>query len=157
MGWQIVEADIQQAPEIAELTGGLLEEIMAATGQRHFHFDREEAERRTADYLERGIYRALLARSPEKAPIGMITATETYSLYAEGAFGLIPEFFVRPEWRSNGIGRGLLDGTRQWGREQGWSRLELTTPPLPAFERTFAFYEQQGLTVSGGRKMKLDL
>lgn len=158
MGWKLAEAGPEEAPEIARLTGALLAEIMAATGHPHFRFDQEEARQRAADYIERGIYRAYLARSaPGDEPIGLITATESQALYAGGAFGLIPEFFVRPEWRSQGIGRGLLHGVGQLAAEQGWARLEVTTPPVPTFERTFAFYEREGFSVSGGRKMKLDL
>ena len=43
------------------------------------------------------------------------------------------------------------------GRLKGWTRLEVTTPPLPEFDRTLAFYQQQGFSISGGRKLKMDL
>jgi len=83
--------------------------------------------------------------------------TEAHALYAGGPFGLIPELYVRPDHRSVGIGRALLADIRQVGRDRGWQRLEVTTPPLPAFERTFLFYEAQGFRISGGHKMKLEL
>ena len=51
----------------------------------------------------------------------------------------------------------LLDAVRAHGREAGWSRLEVTTPPLPAFERTLAFYEREGFAVAGGRKLRTPL
>jgi GNAT superfamily N-acetyltransferase len=78
-------------------------------------------------------------------------------LYTEGAFGTIPEFFVRPVNRSKGIGAALLTEVKRVGSTKGWRRLEVTTPPLPQFERTLAFYERQGFSISGGRKMKVEL
>jgi hypothetical protein len=46
---------------------------------------------------------------------------------------------------------------KQVVRSKGWTRLEVTTPPLPQFDRTMAFYERQGFSISGGLKMKLSL
>jgi len=43
---------------------------------------------------------------------------------------------------------------RAFGASKGWTRLEVTTPPLPAFERTLAFYEREGFAITGGRKLK---
>ncbi len=34
---------------------------------------------------------------------GQINIYESCALYAEGIFGTIPEFYVRPDWRSSGI------------------------------------------------------
>ncbi|KPV39597.1 hypothetical protein AN478_10725 [Thiohalorhabdus denitrificans] len=158
MDWEIREAVPEDAPCIAAGVEELLGEIMTATGQPHFHFDREATRARTADWLRAGTYRSFLARKErEVGPLGLINVTEAHALYAGGAFGLVPEFYVRPEWRSQGVGRELLNAVRRLGREREWGRLELTTPPLPAFERTYAFYEREGLTVAGGRKMKLAL
>ena len=36
-------------------------------------------------------------------------------------------------------------------------RLEVTTPPLPEFERTLSFYETNNFEISGGRKLKTDI
>jgi hypothetical protein len=30
----------------------------------------------------------------------------------------------------------------------------VTTPPLPQFDRTLAFYAKQGFAITGGRKLK---
>ncbi|HKJ86943.1 MAG TPA: GNAT family N-acetyltransferase [Gammaproteobacteria bacterium] len=158
MEWSVVAAEPADSLQIAGMVGELLGEIMASTGQAHFHFDGEAARQRLVAWLEVGDYRAFLARAPgDPDPLGVICVTETQALYAGGALGLVPEFFVRPAWRSRGVGRALLQRVRALGAERGWGRLEVTTPPLPAFERTFAFYERQGLTVAGGRKMKLEL
>ncbi len=33
----------------------------------------------------------------------------------------------------------------------------MTTPPLPPFEKTLAFYEREGFAIAGGRKLKMDM
>jgi len=43
------------------------------------------------------------------------------------------------------------------GATLGWKRLEVTTPPLPQFDNTLAFYEREGFAITGGRKLKLAL
>ncbi len=53
--------------------------------------------------------------------------------------------------------RELLAKAKRIARSKGWTRLEVTTPPLPQFDRTLAFYERQGFSISGGRKMKIEL
>ncbi len=37
---------------------------------------------------------------------------------------------------------------------RGWKRLEVTTPPLPQFDNTLAFYRREGFAITGGRKLK---
>ncbi len=51
----------------------------------------------------------------------------------------------------------LLDAAREYGVRHGWTRLEVTTPPLPQFDRALAFYEREGFSISGGRKLKVAL
>ncbi|WP_409409546.1 GNAT family N-acetyltransferase [Acidithiobacillus ferriphilus] len=79
------------------------------------------------------------------------------ALYAEGAFGTIPELYVRPEYRTNGLGLRLVSQAKFFGASRGWTRLEVTTPPLPQFDRTLAFYEREGFAISGGSKLKVSL
>ncbi|OGW49676.1 MAG: GNAT family N-acetyltransferase, partial [Nitrospirae bacterium RBG_19FT_COMBO_58_9] len=90
-------------------------------------------------------------------PLGFLALYESYALYAEGSFGTIPELFVRPAYRSSGVGATLISEAQGVGQARGWSRIEVTTPPLPQFDRTLAFYQQQGFSISGGRKLKIDL
>ncbi|MDE3036761.1 MAG: GNAT family N-acetyltransferase, partial [Nitrospirota bacterium] len=107
---------------------------------------------------KRQCYTVLLARAAAGgAVLGFLALYESYALYAEGAFGTIPELFVRPASRSCGVGRALLAEAKRIGQSRGWTRLEVTTPPLPQFDRTLAFYRQQGFCISGGRKLKVDL
>ena len=95
----------------------------------------------------------MLAESDD-APVGFLAITESRSLYAEGRFGVIQELYVQPAARGLGVGGALLARALGLARARGWTRLEVTTPPLPAFERTLAFYERHGFAVSGGRKLR---
>ena len=96
-----------------------------------------------------------VARCGSGHPEGFITLYESYALYAEGAFGTIPELYVRPEYRTNGLGHHLVSRAKSFGTLRGWTRLEVTTPPLPQYDRTMAFYEREEFAITGGRKLKV--
>jgi GNAT superfamily N-acetyltransferase len=80
--------------------------------------------------------------------------TETYALYIGGKIGVIQEFYVSPEHRAAGVGSMLIEQVKAYGKQNDWSCIELCTPPLPAFEQTLNFYQQNGLIPVGGRKMR---
>lgn len=146
-------AGTEQAPLIASLTKALLEEIMAATGTRHFTFDADAAAGHFRDFLGHGGYAAYLAERQGQS-VGFVTLSETRALYAGGVFGIVTELYVHPELRSQGIGECLLEAARSHARQAGWVRLEVTTPPLPEFERALGFYRAHGFEIAGGRKLK---
>lgn len=151
-------AQSDDAAVIAEMVGELLSEIMAMVGTNVFGYHREETEARARSWMRDGKYSVLLARDGMRhEPLGFLALYESFALYAEGSFGTIPEFFVRPAHRSSGVGTALLSEAKRVGQAKGWARLEVTTPPLPQFDRTMAFYEREGFSISGGRKLKLEL
>ncbi len=152
----IATAQSVNAPIIAKLVGDLLQEIMTTINTPAFGFSLGETEARARTWLEDGSYTVLLARDGERVA-GFIALSECRALYAEGRFGIIPELYVCPDRRSQGVGRLLVMEATRVARSNGWARLEVTTPPLPQFDRTLAFYERQGFSRSGGRKMKLSL
>jgi GNAT superfamily N-acetyltransferase len=145
------------APEVAVMVGELLAEIMNAIGIRAFNFDLAETTSRLTDFLNREKYFVFVARDESGSTAGFIALYESYALYAEGTFGTIPELYVRPRYRSNELGLRLVLQAKTFGSSRGWTRLEVTTPPLPQFERTLAFYESKGFSISGGRKLKVSL
>jgi len=154
----IVRADQADAADIAKMVGELLSEIMSTIGEAVFEFDRAGTELRTREWLADRSYTIFLARSSEVGhPMGFLTVYESYGLYAGGRFGTIPEFYVRADYRSRGIGAELLSEVKRYGEARRWTRLEVTTPPLPQFDRTMKFYASRGFQVSGGRKLKVDL
>ena len=153
----IRQALASDAQEVAVMVGELLTEIMNAIGVQTFNFDLAETTTRLKDFLHREKYFVFVARSGSGNPAGFIALYESYALYAEGAFGTIPELYVRPQYRANGLGLHLLSQAKSFGASRKWTRLEVTTPPLPQFDRTLAFYEREGFAISGGRKLKVSL
>jgi len=138
------------------MAGELLQEIMVAIGSAVFTFDPVKTEARLRSWLPDHTYHVFLALEDHHAT-GFLALYECYALYADGVFGTIPELYVRPAYRSRGIGAMLLAEAKAYARARGWTRLEVTTPPLPQFERTLAFYERHGFTITGGRKLKVEL
>ena len=139
------------------MVGELLSEIMSAIGVNVFNFSLEETTIRLKDFLNRDKYFVFVARNDIENVIGFVALYESHALYAEGSFGTIPELYVRPEYRSKNIGRRLVSEAKSFGISRGWKRLEVTTPPLPQFEKTLAFYEHESFAVTGGRKLKVAL
>ena len=139
------------------MVGELLAEIMDAIGVQAFNFDLAETISRLTDFLNHEKYFVFFARDNGGNPAGFIALYESYAIYADGVFGTIPELYVRPKYRANELGLRLLSHAKSFGASRGWTRLEVTTPPLPQFDRTLAFYEREGFSISGGRKLKVSL
>ena len=155
---RIARAQPANAATIAELVKELVYEIETAIGSKVFSFDSVDTETRARTWLINGTYTAFVAYSNRgNEVLGFLAVYESYGLYAEGAFGTIPELYVRPAYRSQGVGARLLAEARHFATSRQWTRLEVTTPPLPQFDRTLAFYERHNFSVSGGRKLKMIL
>lgn len=90
------------------MVGELLAEIMNAIGVQAFNFDLDETTARLQDFLNHEKYFVFVARSGSLSPAGFIALYESYALYAEGAFGTIPELYVRPAYRKNKLGLHLM-------------------------------------------------
>ncbi len=139
------------------MVGELLSEIMNTIGVQTFNFDLKETTDRLIDFLNREKYVVFIARDEGGKAIGFLALYESHALYAEGSFGTIPELYVRPEYRSDNVGLRLVSQAKSFGVSQGWKRLEVTTPPLPQFEKALAFYEREGFAITGGRKLRVVL
>jgi GNAT superfamily N-acetyltransferase len=146
----------EDAEVIASMVGELLHEIMTAVSEKAFNFHHRDTQARARAWLSDGCYWVLLAKVGG-APVGFLALYQCYALYTEGVYGTIPEFYVRASHRSRGIGASLIAESKKVGQARGWRRLEVTTPPLPLFNRTLAFYQRHGFTISGGSKLKLEL
>jgi len=151
----IDRAQAEDAPAVAALVGELLSEIMNTIGVAAFNFNLQETTERLATYLANGEYFVFVARSDGGKPIAFVALNECHALYAEGAFGTIPELYVRPEYRTRKLGMRLVNEAKAFGAARGWKRLEVTTPPLPQFDRTLEFYEREGFAIAGGRKLRV--
>jgi len=151
----IQRATVNDAHNIAVMVGELLNEIMTSIGINVFNFSLEETKDRLIDFIDQEKYFVFVAQNEHAAPIGFIALFEGHALYAEGAFGTIPELFVRPDFRSQNVGQRLVEQAKTFGSSRGWKRLEVTTPPLPQFDKTLSFYEREEFAITGGRKLKV--
>ncbi|MCO5045327.1 MAG: GNAT family N-acetyltransferase [Verrucomicrobia bacterium] len=142
-----------RSDDIAELAVRLTDEIIQRTGVKAFGSDVPRARELCRRFMEAGQY-TVIAASEEGKIVGFGALCESHSIYAEGTFGILQEFYVAPERRSEGIGSALLAAIVAHAKERGWKRLELCTPPIPEFDATVQFYRKNGFEITGGHKMK---
>ena len=152
----IREASVDDCGDISVLTSELLSEIMDSIGIKAFDFDIDETKQKAYELIEAKLYYIFLAYVDDEA-VGFISIYKSYALYARGAFGTIAELYVKPPYRSQKIGSRLLQRAKKFAKESSFTRLEVTTPPLPEFDKTLSFYERDGFSITGGRKMKIDI
>jgi len=155
MAVTIRQATPADAPEVARMVKALTDEIIEMIGEEHFDVDTQLSAVLGRDWIEGGKYVAYLALNDASGQtIGVATLCESRSLYAQGVFGIIQEFYVAKQWRSREVGAHLVEACVAHGRAARWKRLELATPPLPEFARTVSFYKDNGFEPTGGRKMR---
>jgi len=150
------QASEAESSIIANLVIELTKEICDRTKTKHFDINLAATTKRCKELLFAGHYAAIVGWS-DKIPVAVSTITETYALYAGGKIGVIQEFYVTPAFRSSGVGAQLVKQVKKYGKQRGWSCLELCTPPLPEFDRALTFYQSNGLTPVGGRKMRQNI
>ena len=144
--------------DLVSMVGELLKEIMDEINIQAFNFDATETNKRAKDLISKEKYWVFIAREVNtKKNVGFVSLYESYALYSEGAYGTIPELYVSPNYRSEKIGKSLVQEAISFGRSKGWSRLEVTTPPLPQFDKTLEFYKSNDFEISGGRKLKINI
>lgn len=115
-------ATVQDVPQIAEMVGELLAEIMAAIGERAFNFDLAVTIERLGAFLSQEKYFVFVAFDGDR-PAGFVALYESYALYAEGPSARSPSsMFARPiaprHWACNCFPRQRLSAVRAVG--SGW-------------------------------------
>jgi GNAT superfamily N-acetyltransferase len=88
-----------------------------------------------------------------KEIVGLISFIESHSIYAGGKFGILTELYVKPQYRSLGIGEQMMSYANHIKKIKGWSRLEVSTPDESKWKRTLNFYLKEGF-IQTGLKMK---
>jgi len=155
---ELISNSKEDIHELSLMVGELLTEIMETIDEKAFNHNQVETENRAHDLLNRNVYWVFLVKDiPSAKIIGFVSLYESFALYSEGAYGTIPELYVRPKWRSQKIGKHLLEKVVSFAKEKNWRRLEVTTPPLPEFEKTLQFYQKNGFEIAGGRKLKINI
>ena len=82
--------------------------------------------------------------------MGILTLVESLAIYAGGRIGVVNELYVVPDFRSEGVGKLLLDEAKELAEARGWLRLEVTTPGED-YAKTLRFYEREGFMPIGPR------
>lgn len=151
---KIKRATVENYRDITELYEELMKEIYEKTDTPLHLPPHEQSLELCKQYLESGTYIVFIAEIDAQI-VGFISLCPSYSLYAGGEFGIIQELFVRSAYRSNKLGSKLLMKAKEYGKQAGWKRIEVATPPLPQFDQSFMFYENNGFSDGKGRKMRL--
>ena len=139
----LVVADESHTAVVAELLANLFEEV------GHTPTAPEIADM-FVEIDEDSLHSTLLALDDDGDAVGVLTLVESLALYAGGRIGVINELYVVPPYRSEGVGKILLDAAKNLAEERGWQRLEVTTPG-ERYEKTLRFYEREGFMQIGPR------
>jgi GNAT superfamily N-acetyltransferase len=150
---RIEQLDIRDSDLIIDWVLKLLEEL----GEEGDDLGELQKEKVMQAWREsNGRFLALAARGIDGTMLGLLTLTESFAIYANGSYGIINEMIVSTAARSQGAGAMLIRAAVSYGRERGWSRIDVTAPESDRWLRSRQFYEQQGFTFAGP-KLKLQL
>jgi GNAT superfamily N-acetyltransferase len=150
---EIRQAQIRDCEVVAHLVHDLLTELTFPEAVDFSVLDCADTTRRL---LGGSAVWAFLAELAPGDAVGVLTLNECAAIYAGGTFGEISELYVRPPFRSKGVGNRLVHAAIEFGQSREWKRLEVCAPPVPAWERTVGFYCQNGFAQLGPR-LKLPL
>ncbi len=131
---------------------GLVDELLAELGEEGDEFsgtDRAKLLSDASDSLRSGRFLALLARDESGSPLGVLTLSVTFAVYAGGEYGVIDEMYVRPGARCQGVGHRLVEEALGIARDRRWFRLDVTAPEGARHRRAVAFYEGLGFEYTG--------
>lgn len=82
---------------------------------------------------------------------GVIAINRRFATYAGGVFGQITEFYVKPEFRKQELGRAMLIFAADEVRSLGWKSLEVGALSENIYRMSRWFYESAGFKVLGPR------
>ena len=85
---------------------------------------------------------ALLVAESAGELIGFLTAYQDLHSVRFGYRAWVEDFAVRPDRRSEGVGKAMLDAAKAWARERGATHLELDS--AEARKDAHRFYEREG-------------
>lgn len=139
----LVVADESHTAIVAEMLANLFEDVghtLTASEIADIFIEMDED----------AAHSTLLALNDDGDAVGVLTIVESLALYAGGRIGVINELYVVPPYRSEGVGKMLLDAAKNLASERGWQRLEVTTPG-EQYAKTLRFYEREGFMPIGPR------
>lgn len=150
----IQRAEPDDARDIAVMTGEYQAEMIALAGVAERDFQLKEQEAILHEFLDNGDYAVLIARSVRGHPLGYVTLFESQP-YADAAYGVIEQIYVRPFYRQRRIARRLLNEARAFASKKRWRRLLVTFPVFLPLDAARSLVEKQGFRDPGQRKQWL--
>lgn len=144
---KIIKAERKHSKEIIRLVTDLISELVG----KRVVIDELEANEFIQRSSEKGKYFVFLALDSNQNALGLITVGESGAVYAGGEFGVIHEFYIAPEMRSQGLGNQLIEKAKNTAIDMGWKRLEVGAPHYPDWKRTKNFYLKEGFVEIGPR------
>jgi len=91
-----------------------------------------------------------------KESVAFFTLAESFSIFAHGKYGIINELWVNENYRSQGVGKTVIQEILNIGSERNWNRIDVSAPVDEKWDRTFNFYKKNGFSFTG-RKLKVCL
>ena len=147
----IEQGGIQDVDLIIELVSALITELDGKM------FTTTLSKKEIIQWITDEQYLVFIARHKQTSqPVGIITLTETRSIYANGSFGVIEELYVKPEFRSQHIGSQMLSYVISFGETKKWTRLEVGAPDKEHWMNTFNFYQNNDF-IEVGPRLKIHL
>lgn len=153
---QISRAEVHEIPIVLTLVEALFTEL-GQEGQEFAQIDKDKLFRDIHNDLAQGLaasrFIALLARDKGDVPVGVLTMSSSFAVYAGGEYGIVQEMYVLPAFRGKGIGKALVRAAVIFARDRQWFRLDVTGPEDDP-GRTVRFYEALGFEFTG-HKLRL--
>lgn len=133
--------DVREArEEEVERVLGMYEWLFAPPGSLPPSWDPEHARGALSEAIA-GVRSAVLVAEHRGELLGFATAYLELNSVRFGLRCWVEDLAVSPEHRSRGIGKALLDASKDWARERGATHLELDSGE--AREDAHRFYERE--------------
>ena len=148
---RIRAATAEDAPAVAAAVEALLIEL---GGERPATAELEEAARAVAEGREAG---ALLIAEADGEIVGVCATSWQHAIHVPGRYGTIQDLWVHPEWRSQALGRDLVEALVELAGRLGIGRLEVGLPQegFAQLDATERFYLSNGFSPLGPRMRRL--
>jgi len=138
-------------PEDSETVSELTRKLFIELDHKQPVADLNQSAQVCKEIIEKDHCFVFLAVNSRGSAEGILTLSESISIYAGGKFGVIREFYVVPEMRSRGIGKAIWYKTKEFSRSKGWKRIEVTPPSKEKHMRPYSFYAKEGFREIGPR------
>jgi GNAT superfamily N-acetyltransferase len=142
------------AGDVAAAAAAVEELLVELGGRRQAREELEAEARALVEDPGEGI---LLVAEADGEIVGVLGGSWQRAIHVPGRYLTIQDLWVQRDWRSRGVGAGLVEAVAALAREQGVGRIEVGLPreTFEAIKATEAFYEANGFELLGVRMRRL--